>query len=168
MAALFGEIDMRVGKFVFAAGLVALPLIMPPVAQAQDVRSLAEEYVAMPQVQQMMDELFAPQAMTAQFLSGLPAGVEVPADKAARIGQVLSDQLNNLRPDLERIMVEGSVRVFTAPELLALIEFYRSEHGASVMGKMQPFMQNVMGELAPRIQQTQQAILPEIIAIIEE
>ena len=34
-------------------------------------------------------------------------------------------------------------------ELRALIDFYSYEHGASVMTKMQPFMQRTMGQLNP-------------------
>lgn len=79
----------------------------------------------------------------------------------------MSEAMNELRPRLEELMVTGSAEVFTAPELQALIDFYRSEHGAAIMSKMQPLMAQTMGQLAPEMQALQQRVAPEIIKIMQ-
>lgn len=134
---------------------------------AQDTTALAQEYVNMPEVQNMITDMFSPQSMGAQVIANLPPGMIITNDQERQIGEVMSEAMNELRPRLEELMVTGSAEVFTAPELQALIDFYRSEHGAAIMSKMQPLMAQTMGQLAPEMQALQQRVAPEIIKIMQ-
>lgn len=137
-------------------------------AAAQDTTALAQQYVNMPQVQQMVTDMFAPDAMGAQVVSSLPPNMSVTPDQQQRIGAVMSEAMNNLRPRMEELMVSGSADVFSAEELQALIDFYGSEHGAAVMSKMQPFMASIMGKLQPEMQALQAQVGPKIVEILQE
>jgi hypothetical protein len=144
----------------------ALCLALSPAAYAQDVQALAEEYVKMPEVQQMMTEMFSPEMMASQFKIGLPPGTELTDSQLERIGKLMSDTMNQFRPRIEELMIVGSAKHFSAEELQALIDFYRSEHGASVMAKMQPFMQEFMAELSPDMMTAMQGVQGDVLAIM--
>lgn len=145
----------------------AFALLSTP-ALAQDVTELAQQYVDMPEVQNMITQMFSPEAMAAQTVASLPPGVTMTETQQARVGAVLSAAMTDLRPRLQEIMVSGSAEVFSAAEMQALIDFYGSEHGAAVMGKMSPFMANTMGALAPEMQEMQAKVMPQIIKIMQE
>jgi hypothetical protein len=146
--------------------LTCLCLTFVSPAFAQDVRTLAEEYVRMPEVQQMMTDMFSPASMAAQIASSLPPGMPLTEEQSDRIGTLLSGAMNGFRPRMESLMIEASTRHFSAAELQALIDFYRSEHGASVMAKMQPYMQDVMGALTPDVMAEMGRLGPEIETIL--
>ncbi len=142
--------------------------LMLPLPALADTATLAQDYANLPAVQQMFDDMFSPEALAQQFKASVPPGTNVPEDKLSRIGALMSTEMNKLRPEMTRIMVSGMADVFTEEELSALIAFYSSEHGESAMRKMQPFMASIMGQLAPRMTEMQQATLPKIIAIMQE
>ncbi len=144
----------------------ALCLALAPVAMAQDVQALAEEYVAMPEVQQMITDMFSPESMAAQFKTGLPPGMELTDSQSERIGILMSETMNSFRPRMEELMISSSAKHFSAEELQALIDFYRSEHGASVMAKMQPYMQDIMGTMMPEMMTAMQNVGGEIQTIM--
>ncbi len=135
---------------------------------AEDTTALAQQYADLPSVQAMFDDMFKPDSLATQFRAGLPQDFEISDDKVARIGTKMAEMMNGLRPELTDMMVSGMAENFTAEELQALIEFYSSEYGASAMTKMQPFYQGVMSQLAPLILERQKAIMPELIAILQE
>lgn len=147
---------------------LALALAMTGPVHAQDTLKLAQDYVSMPGVQKMMTDMFSPAALLAQFENGLPGGVTLRDDQRERIATLLSDAMQQLRPLLTSQMVEGAAKNFTVDELKALIAFYGSEHGASVMTKMQPYMQDVMVNVGPELNRAMQKITPEISKIIQE
>ncbi len=122
----------------------------------------------MPEIQNMMTEMFSPAAMGNQIRASLPAELAADEDKIHQIGVVLSDAMNELRPDFEKTMVSISSETFSAGELQALIDFYSSEHGAAVMKKMTPFMADVMSRLSPEIQALQTKVAPEIAKILQD
>jgi hypothetical protein len=144
----------------------ALCLSLSPPVFAQDVQALAEEYVRMPEVQTMISDMFTPESMAAQFKLGLPPGMTITDDQSQKIGVLMSEVMTGFRPRMEQLMIDGSAKYFTADELQALIDFYRSEHGASVMSKMQPYMQEVMGTMMPEMMGEMQKVGPEIQAIL--
>jgi len=104
--------------------------------------------------------------MAAQFKSGLPPGMELTDSQSERIGILMSETMNGFRPRMEELMISSSAKHFTAEELQALIDFYKSEHGASVMAKMQPYMQDIMGTMMPEMMTAMQAIGGEIQTIM--
>ncbi|MEC3861114.1 DUF2059 domain-containing protein [Mesobacterium sp. TK19101] len=149
--------------FVLAMCIAAAPVSS---AMAQSVEDLARSYAQMPEVRQMMSEMFSPGSMAAQFKSGLPAGFPITDAQLASVGQVLSNEMMELRPRLEDIMQRRSAEMFSAPELKALIAFYQSPEGASVMAKMAPFMQLAMADLGPELQAMQARMMPRIQEIM--
>ena len=137
-------------------------------AAAQDLEALARQYAEMPATQRMMDEMMSPETLIAQFMATIPPGTEVSEDQQARIGALMAEALSDLRPQMEEAMVASTAATFTAPELEALIAFYGSEVGASVMGKMQPMMQDFMGRLGPEMGEMQRDLIPEVVRILGE
>ena len=103
-----------------------------------------------------------------QLTASLPPGTELSQDKRERLAAVVSEHLGALQPGMQATLIEVAARVFTAEELEAMIAFYGSEQGASIMAKTQPMMADFMGEFAPEMQAAQQAMLPEIMAILME
>jgi len=145
----------------------ALTLMTAP-AFAQDTTELAGQYVNMPEVQTMISEMFSPTAMANQVEATLPPGMVISPDQKQRIGQLMSGEMIAVRPRMEELMISGSAATFTAAELTALIDFYSSEHGAAIMGKMQPFFTSVMNQLAPEMQAMQLRLAPQLIQILQE
>ena len=152
-------------KRTFHAAITAMVLATP--LQAQTAQDLAAQYVAMPEIQQMMADMFAPEAMAQQFASGLPAGMQISAEQSSAIGTLLSGVMNDIKPKMEDLMREGTARHFSVDEIKALMAFYSSEHGASIMTKMQPFFQEIMGQLQPAINQNMQSVMPKIVEILQ-
>jgi hypothetical protein len=150
---------MRLTRFALAT---ALSLALSAPLLAQDTRALAEEYVNMPEVQQMITEMFSAETMASQFKVSLPPGTPVTDDQAQRIGVLMAGVMNGMRPTVENLMIESSAKHFTADELQALIDFYKSEHGAAIMAKMQPYMQDVMGTMMPEMMTAMAEIGPQI------
>ncbi|PWJ20529.1 DUF2059 domain-containing protein [Jannaschia seohaensis] len=152
-------------KTHFLAGALCLALTAP--AAAQDTETLARTYVALPGVQAMMDNMFSAEALVTQFMSQIPPSVEVSEAKQAQIGELMAEAMNEMRPELERAMVESSSATFDAPELEALIAFYETEAGASVMAKMQPMMADFLARMGPRLTEMQQTLVPEVVSILQ-
>ncbi|MEL7114857.1 MAG: DUF2059 domain-containing protein [Pseudomonadota bacterium] len=155
-------------KAIWCATAVALTLLASTAwGQTAESEALAADYVAMPEVQQMMDDMFSPGSMGAQFAAGLPNSVSLSDAQEAEVGVLLSEVMMDFRPRLETLMRDATAKFFTAEEISALIAFYKSEHGAAVMSKMQPMMTEVMGEMMPELQSRTQAVLPQLMQIIQ-
>ena len=153
---------MRLTTLTLIAGLTM------PLPALSDTTELAHEYVNLPGVQQLFDDMFSPEALAAQFRLGVPPEIQLTDDKLSRIGDILSVEMNKLRPEMTNYMIASMADVFSEDELSALIAFYSSEHGASAMRKMQPYMADVMAQLVPRMGAMQQAVLPQIIELMQE
>jgi hypothetical protein len=101
--------------------------------QAQSVEEHPRQYVSLAQGRQMTDQMFSPASMAAKFANGLLPNVAVSADQLDRIGLLLSDELQTLRPALDAAMIAAGARLFNAKELPAPIVFYRAQHGTAMM-----------------------------------
>ena len=134
---------------------------------AADTDALAEEYLALPAVQDMLSDMFPAEAMAQQFSSSMPPNVALSDDKALKVGKILSDTMQEIRPEMERLMLEKSAELFTEAELQAMIDFYSSEVGASVLRKNQTFFSATMTELNPKIMAAVQARQGEIAQILQ-
>ena len=150
-------------KHIALAALLSFSL---STAQAQTSEELAKTYVNMPEVQQMMTDMFSPQSMAAQVMASMPPGVVLSETQQVAIGELMSSEMNTLRPKLEELMEATTAEIFTTEEIDALITFYSSKHGAAIMSKMGPMMQQVMGALAPDMQTMQTRITPKMIEIM--
>ena len=134
---------------------------------AADTDALAEQYLALPAVQDMMSDMFSAEAMGQQFSSSLPPNVGVTDDQALKVGMILSDAMQEIRPDMERLMLEKSAELFTEAELQAMIDFYSSDVGKSVLSKNQAFFTATMTELNPKIMAAVQARQGDIMQILQ-
>ena len=148
-----------------AALMVASPSILT--AQSDEILRLSTQYANLSPVEQMQDDMFAPASMAAQFSSNLPADVKLTEAQIQQIGTLLSGVMGTVRPQMKELMIQTSAELFSADELRALIAFYSSEHGASVMSKIQPMMLKVMAGLNPIMQEKMQSVRPEIVKIIQ-
>lgn len=150
-----------------ALSALALALSLAAPVGAQDMRALAQAYVDLPANQQMMADMLSPQSMAAQFAAGLPPGTPVSDAQLAEIGALMATTMADVQPLMRESMIETAATTFTEAELRALTDFYSSEVGSSILLKMQPFFQATMADIQPRIMQQTQAIIPQIIAIMQ-
>ena len=79
-----------------------LTFFAPVCAWAQDTDQLANEYLHLPGVQQMMGEMFSPEVMEAQFAASLPADLHVSSETMTKIGALQQ----NLTPKIIEILQE--------------------------------------------------------------
>lgn len=130
---------------------LAMSCLAASAAAAQGINELAREYMGLPAVQEMMTDMFSPSTMGQQFVNSLPPGMS-PSDKqVAEIGGILSDAMGEVRPEMERLMERQSAVVFTEAELQAMIDFYSSDIGASILKKNTRFFTATMADLNPKI-----------------
>lgn len=118
---------------------------------AQSKLELAQQYNKLPGVQQMMIEMFSPEASAAQFRASLPPGVPLTDEQALEVGVIMSEVLMGLKPRMEELQTAAIADVFSEDEIRAMIEFHSTELGASILIKTQPMFQQVMGALTPEI-----------------
>ena len=148
--------------------LLSLLLLAANPALSRDLRDLAEDYANLPEVQAMWDDALSPLYLANQFRLSVPLSVDVSNDQLDRIGALLAREMTALRPMMEAVMVDRLADMFTADELEALVAFYQSEHGASVMQKMPVFTTMYSAELAPMMQAAQREVAPAIARIMAE
>lgn len=135
--------------FAFVAG----------VARAEEAtQKLAREYVNLPGVQKMFDDMLEPDAIAAQIAATVRTNAKIDDVKMRRISTIIHDEMTAIRPRIEKVMAETAAESFSAEELQALIDFYKSPHGSSIMAKMQPFFQKYLIELTPELQKAQRKI----------
>lgn len=147
--------------------LFALFAALPASAQSPEALDAAKRYLETPGMREMIDSMSSPEMMTQGILSSLPPNMEVTDEQVTRIGEIMSEAFSAIQPEMERIMLESTARHFTVEEIEAMIEFYSSDIGASVMSKMQPYMQDSMQQMIPQLTQVQQQVMPQIVEIIQ-
>lgn len=153
--------------FTSTAFAVVLLISTSPV-QAESRIDLARQYIGLPGNQQMMEDMFSPETVFNQLKASLPRSAKISYSKKRRISRVLSQAMMQLQPNLEKIMVSESARVFTKAELRAMIRFYSSKEGASILAKMPQFMERSMIKVAPQMQKIHKATAPVIHKIIKD
>ncbi|MBF9044281.1 DUF2059 domain-containing protein [Rhodobacterales bacterium HKCCE4037] len=146
----------------FALALAVTPLA----ANAQSVEELAREYAALPAVQEMMAAMFSPEASAAQIAATLPPGMDLSEQQLTDLGNLLSEELTDFQPRLEVLMIEGMVETFNEEEMQAMIDFYSSDVGRSILVQTQPMFTNIMTQLAPEMQARMMGRQNDIMAII--
>ncbi|GEM_PF-942537 len=155
-------------KTLVSVSFAVTLLLSVGTVQAESRMDLAREYMELPGNQQMMNDLFSPETMYNQLKASLPRNAKISNSKKRRIGNVLSQGMMQLRPSMDQIMLRESARVFTKAELRAMIAFYSSKEGASILAKMPQFMERSMTKLGPQIQRVQEAVAPAIQKIIRD
>ena len=156
---------MRLAVLLLTATL-ALPAFAQDQTDGEEARrEAAENYVNSDSQQQILDQMLTPDAMVEQIRAMSPG---VPDDVLTGIGQIAAEEMASIRPAMEQAMVEAAVETFTLEEIVAVHEFYETPEGASVMQKMQPYMQRAMTMLAPEMQEAQQRIMERGSELMQE
>ena len=137
-------------------------------AHAQTRAELAHQYVQLPAVQAMMSDMISPETFASQIQAGLPSDLDITSNQKQRIGNLLAEKMAPLLPKLERQMIKAAAEIYTVAELQAVIEFYSSDLGVSILSKSADFMTASMGEVQQDIMQVSAEAIPEIISILEE
>lgn len=143
--------------------LLAALAAFPAAAQSPEALEAARRYAETPGVQNMITEMANPEMMAQSLIASLPANIQLTSEQSARIGKILADAFTSLRPEIEQVMINATARHFTLDEIAALTTFYQSEHGASIMAKMQPYMQDALTQLGPQLATVQAKVLPLIV-----
>ncbi len=152
-------------KPFFYSAAFALSSLLPLSAQASE--ELAKDYVEMPAVQQMINDMFAPEQVEA-MMSAVAPGAQLDAEKISKISDLLAGVLDKLRPDIEASMVKSADEIYTDEELTALIDFYSNETGIAIMGKTTQFLAAYNEQVMPLLMQEMMAITPQIREIAAE
>ena len=138
---------------------LAAGLLLATAALAQDSRDdrleAARSYVQSTGQQQMLDQLLSPDVASAQIAAQFP---QVPVSKRDELATIIAEEMGKVRPAVEAAIVEAAAEVFTTAEIKALDAFYRTDEGAAVLAKMQPFMQSSLRAMGPSIREAQGAI----------
>ncbi len=137
-------------------------------AQAQSRTELARQYVALPGVQAMLREMFAPEAMYQQVRNTFPKNVKISNSKKRRIGKVLSQGMMQILPAMNKTLAREAARSFTKAELKAMIAFYSTPEGASILSKTTSLTTRSIARMAPNIEAVKRAVTPAIIRILKD
>ena len=152
---------------LLASILLALSFVASPVL-AQDGeaerRVAAERYIKSEGQQRMLDQILSPEVMGAQLRAQFP---QIPEDKMSTLVTIATEEIAKVRPQMEKAMIDAAVATFTAGEIRALDDFYRTPVGASVLTKMQPFMQRNFQAMAPTVQALQRNIAARASAVLK-
>ena len=139
------------------AAVLALSLTSPVFADA--ATDAATAFIESPVQQKLLDDMLSPEGLMAQFQAVQP---QLPPDKTDEILQIVSEELNAFRPQMEAAMIKGAAEAFTVEEIEALTAFYSSPIGASAMSKMNPYMQSAMAEMTPGLQAMQGRVMQRV------
>lgn len=148
--------------------VLALAFLTGVASADETTRKLSQEYVNLPGVQKMMDDMLSPDAMAAHIAARAPANARIDEKKKRLISKVMADEFKAFRPHMVAVMTAKAAEIFSAEELRALIEFYQSPHGSSIMAKMQTFSQQFLVALAPDLRNMQQKLTLKIDKIIKD
>jgi hypothetical protein len=152
-------------KTVIAA--LAIAISTTGASVAQDIDSLAQDYMELPAVQGMLSDMFSPETMGAQFVASLPTDMNLSDAQVSAVGQIMSEAMGDVRPEMETLMQQQSAEVFSAEELQAMIDFYSSDLGASILQKNTVFFTATMAELNPKIMAAVQRRQADIMQVLQ-
>lgn len=146
--------------------LIALMLVAGPLSadETADRRAAAEAYINSPVQQKLLDSMLSPEAVVVQLRASLPPDVaqSLNEEQMAQMATIASEELDGMRPTMEKAMIEAAVEVFTIAEIEAMNEFYSTPEGASVAEKMPPFMQVFYTGIGGDMQAAQMRIVRRI------
>ena len=135
----------------FCAALVVLAA--PLSASARDETSerldLAYRFVALMQVEDMAE------AMEESFVGLFPTTAGMDPEDARAVQDTLSEMMQEYIPALFKAMAPVYADIFTLEELRALVAFYESDVGRSMVRKSY--------DAAPRIAVVAQTVLPPVL-----
>ena len=127
-------------------------------ASAQDVavREAADAYVALPAVQDVIDDFLSPQALMAELAEAVPP--ETDRATMQLLADAVAQELRALRDDVEAAMAGAAAETYTAEELQALTEFHATEIGAAVLAKQDAFTARYRDAIAPELERLRERL----------
>lgn len=150
--------------------LCALALLFVPVAYATPPsQAQIDRLLQVMEMQNTMDGIFVQMESATRDMGTSMLGPEASAEDRARLDRILAEQnrfmrealaWDQLAPIYHRIYTE----LFSAEEVQAMIDFYTSQHGHSIMQKMP----QVMGLAIREMQPIMQALLQETRQTMEQ
>ncbi|MEM8978919.1 MAG: DUF2059 domain-containing protein [Pseudomonadota bacterium] len=144
----------------YLAIVFGLLLATPLVAQSTDEKlELARTYIESDVQQRMLDDMLSAEAMVDQMRAMAP---QLTTAQIAIVSSIVSAELGVLRADMEEAMIKSAAENFSIDEMSALMTFYNSPLGSSVMVKMQPFMSTAMEEMSPAMIQMQRTVAQKV------
>jgi hypothetical protein len=145
--------------------LAVLALSPAAFAQVNDAKlALAREAIAAMQADKMFDGMAAQMKQMAAQYSMLPASAtpEMRQKAEALQGQIMDLSMNEAKALIGR-MDAVYADVYSEAELQAMVAFFKSPEGQSMLAK-QP---QVMAKLMPIVQEMQQTLMAKIQALVE-
>lgn len=146
--------------------LLSLAFISPAVAADQAPLELAQKVVKASQFDRMFDQMgaqmqqIAAQSMNLSAPDLTPAQKEIAAKTLGDVTKLSIDATKQMIQKLDTIYAE----VYSEAELKAMLTFFESPEGKSMLQK-QP---QVMQRMAPLVQGMQREIMPKIQQIVEK
>ncbi len=150
-------------KPFLSAIILGLSTMLPLHANASE--ELAKQYLELPAMQKMVDEMFTPATLKSQLAPALPG---VSDDKLDKITALMSEELTKMKPEMQTMMLEGATETYSDGELQAMIDFYSTEIGAEVLVKTGKFTQSYMAEMGPMMQSVMQKMGPQVAEIMSQ
>ena len=132
-----------------ALAVLAAPLSASARDEASERLDLAYRFVALMQVEDMA------KAMEESFIGLFPATEGMDPDDARAVEETMSEMMQEYMPALFKAMAPVYADIFTLEELRALVAFYESDVGRSMVRKSY--------EAAPRIGVVAQTVLPPVL-----
>lgn len=151
-------------KLIICSAIAAT--LMATSSYGDELRDLAEAYMALDANQLMIDSMFSAETFAAQFATTMPAEYTTDDAKLLEAGQVMSDAMNALLPEIEEAILESTIKHFTLDELQLLYDLYSSEHGISIAQKMSVYFVDAMADLNPVIMDVSIQATPQILEIL--
>jgi len=149
--------------------VLVLALIFSTPVMAQDdetaLRAAAEHYLNHPVQEKMMENMLSRDTITAQVKGMFRKGT-IDSKTESEVVSIVSEEINTVRPMIEKVMLESVINVYSIEELEALTNFLDKPVGASAMVKSHLFMQQAMPNLAPIFQTMQSKIAQRIRTLL--
>lgn len=152
-----------------AISLIAVLLAsfaMPASAEdAADLRELSEAYIRHPVTQQMLDEMMSDETMQA-MVAAQTLGLEVTLsdESLEALIDIVWEEMEQIRPKLETLMITAATQTFEMDELQALTDFLDSDAGARAMLKTGQFTQIFLANAGTAIQELNERISTRVEA----
>lgn len=148
--------------------LLLAVLALSPAAFAQDnpaKLALAREAIAAMQADKMFDGMAAQMKQMATQFSPLPAdATQEQRQKAEELqGKIMDLSMNEAKIMIGKMDAIYAI-VYSEAELRAMVTFFKSSEGQSMMAK-QP---QVMAQIMPLMQEMQQNLMPKMQKLIQE
>ncbi len=121
----------------FLPAVAILLLGLTPALAQQETAALAERYMKLPALQNMLDSILGPDFVNPMMAA--MGGDALPQDKRDQLAKIVSEEVSAVRPQMEKAMIQAAGQTYTVAELEALIKFNSTPEAVSIMGKLKSF-----------------------------